>query len=230
MHAEMPITVTQMRQLDRIAIEEIGIPGVVLMENAGRAVADEAADLVGDGGTVLVLAGGGNNGGDGYVAARHLDNRGFDVTVCMLVPHAKITGDAAVNVTILDRMGVRIRDVHEAGRLRSALTSLGRNDLIVDAMLGTGLAGPLREPFGMAINRVNECSAGAGVAVLAVDVPSGLDADTGWPTDREAVRARATVSFQFPKVGLLTEQAAGYVGDLKVVDISIPVGLMGRVV
>jgi len=224
------LTVVQMRRLDTIAIEELGIPGVVLMENAGRAVADEAEELLGEDGSVLVLAGGGNNGGDGYVAARHLENRGFDVTVGLLVPRAAISGDAATNLRILERMGIEVRDVGEPERLRSAVSGLAAGDVLVDAMLGTGLSGSLREPFATAIAMVNEHCAAAGVGVVAVDVPSGLDADTGRPLGEAAVRARRTVTFQFAKAGLVTDEGRRYVGELVVADISIPVGLIERVV
>jgi len=224
-----PITVSQMRQLDRIAIEEVGIPGAVLMENAGRAVADEAADLAGEGGSVLVLAGAGNNGGDGYVAARHLDNRGFDVAVGLLAPREKISGEAGVNLGILEKMGVATSDIEGVDRIESMLADVPAGGVVVDAMLGTGLSGEVREPFASAIRLVNRHSADTGAVVVAVDVPSGLDADTGRPLGKDAIRAQRTVTFQYLKAGFVTAQAREYVGELVVADITIPVGLIERV-
>ncbi len=204
------LTRDQVRSIDRRALDDYGIPGVVLMENAARAVADAAWELLGGvPGPVLVLCGGGNNGGDGLAAGRHLHNRGCDVSIALLVDPAKYTGDAAINWQIVRAMGLPTAAFDPA--------QLVGPRLLIDAIFGTGLDEPPRDPFPAVFDAVNH----SGVPVLAVDVPSGLDCDTGVPPGA-CVRATRTVTFVAEKVGFAAPAAAGFLGVVTVGDIGCP--------
>ena len=211
------LTRNEMRELDRKAIEELGIPSVCLMELAGLAVADEADSLCKEGRLVVVVAGRGNNGGDGYVAARHLSNRGVETEVLVLAPEEQIAGDARINLEVILRMGVFVHFLATPVRWDVFRERLQRACVMVDALLGTGLKGDVREPSRQAIEVVN----GLGRPVVSVDIPSGLDCDKGEPLGI-AVKATTTVTFARAKVGLLKPEAARYVGRLVVADIGIP--------
>jgi NAD(P)H-hydrate epimerase len=206
------VTRAEMRVLDRRAIEEAGVPAAALMENAGRAVADEAARMAA-GGLVVLVCGKGSNGGDGFVAARHLDNRGVPVRVVAIEP-ARLEGDALANYRALRFTGADVRTLGAAWlpEIRSALEGAS---VVVDAIFGTGLEGPLREPWPAVIGAVNAC----GVPVLAVDIPSGLDCDTGEPLGA-AVRAAKTVTMHAAKAGF--EKGRAFTGEVIVADIGIP--------
>lgn len=206
--------------MDSFAIDQIGIPGVVLMENAGRAVFDEAyRALAGRAAPALILCGRGNNGGDGFVVARHLINNGIQTDVYLVGPLTKVKGDARVNLRILRRMGVPINKVTRKSlpRLRQRMKQCG---IVIDALLGTGLSGEVTGLFRDVIALINE----AGCPVLAIDIPSGLDGNTGKPLGI-AVVANMTVTFQLPKKGFENPRAHNYTGELKVVDIGIPLHL-----
>ncbi len=204
------VTAEQMRALDRATIEKIGVPGVVLMESAGRGVVDviarhyDAAHA-----RVVVFCGPGNNGGDGYVIARHLANRGADVIVGLVGERDKLAGDAKTHFDACEKSKVRIFEADKA--------PLHRNDIVVDAIFGTGLhravgAGPARD----AIARMRAHRG----PVVAVDVPSGLDADRG--IIGPCVRADHTVTLAFAKLGLVGAEEQAVVGTLHVADIGIP--------
>lgn len=212
----MHLSRAQVREVDRRAIEEFGVPGVVLMENAGRGAAEVLLGL-GARGPVLVLCGKGNNGGDGFVIARHLDNREVPVRVLLFARPEDLTGDAAINWRILERSGapteVRNGPVN-AEVLRRECTAA---EWLVDALFGTGLAGPVRPPFDAVIGALNA----SGARVLAVDIPSGLDCDTGLAPG-PAVRAEHTVTFVAPKVGFAHPAAQPYLGQVHVADIGAP--------
>jgi len=203
----------QIREVDRTAIEEYGMPGVILMENAGRGAAQIALEMLGGkkDAHVAIVCGRGNNGGDGFVVARHLHNRGVGGTVFLLAPRETIGGDALINLQIAERMGLDLRDA-QPGDL-----DFSECGLVVDAMLGTGLAGEVREPFLAAIEAVNA----AGRPVLAVDIPSGLDANTGEVLG-DCVRANRTATFALPKVGFIRAAGPEMTGDVTIVDISVP--------
>jgi NAD(P)H-hydrate epimerase len=208
----------QVRAIDRRAIDEFGIPGVVLMENAGRGAAEVLLSLGPQGRGVVVCCGKGNNGGDGFVIARHLDNRGVPVRVLLFAKSDELTGDAAINCEIVRRSGVPLEvrggqpvDV-EALRRELAAASW-----VVDALFGTGLAGAVRPPFDQVIAAINA----SGAQVLAVDIPSGLDCDTGAPLG-PTVRAQHTVTFVAPKVGFAEPAAGAWLGTVHVVDIGAP--------
>lgn len=211
----------QARRLDRRAVDEFGVPSIVLMENAGRGVADQLCAL-GAASPVAVCCGSGNNGGDGFVIARHLDLRGIDVRVLLWSPREKLAGDALINFNILERSGIAIHclaDAREADASKAAQFEkhLSGASWIVDALLGTGATGPPRSPLDSAIEAINRHPA----AVLAVDVPSGLDCDTG-ETPGVAIRAVHTCTFVAMKPGFATHGAKQYTGEVHVLDIGAP--------
>jgi len=223
-----PLTREQVRQIDRIAIEQYGIPGVVLMENAGRGTAQHVMEMLGgaEGKRIVAACGGGNNGGDGFVIARHLHNAGADVTVLMAAEPDRLSGDAATNFRIIQAMGLPVMPARTAEQITQASDALAGADAIIDALLGTGFAGQVREPLDDLIEHINAAGQ-RGVKVVAVDIPSGLDCDTGLPGGI-AVRASLTVTFVAPKVGMLEPAAADYVARLVVVDIGVPSRLVPR--
>ncbi|HEV2948540.1 MAG TPA: NAD(P)H-hydrate epimerase [Gemmataceae bacterium] len=207
----------QVRALDRRAIEEFGVPGVVLMENAGRGAAEVLISLDCKG-PVLICCGKGNNGGDGFVIARHLDNQQIPVRVLLFAEPSKLTGDAAVNYQIIARSGLEISVYHDELLNEAQLRSrLAQAEWIVDALFGTGLTGPVRKPFDQVIQCINE----ANRHVLAVDIPSGLDCDTGQPLG-PTVRAEHTVTFVAQKKGFANPLAKNWTGQVHVADIGAP--------
>ena len=228
------LTREQVREVDRIAIHELGIPGVVLMENAGRNAAGVVLGVLHDKcgvdpgvGCVAVLCGGGNNGGDGYVIARHLHNQGVAVTVFSVTDPARLTGDAAVNNHICDKMGMKVRPIGSdpGQQLDEAASSWADAHVIVDALLGTGFTGMVRSNLAAVIER---CNAVQSPKIVAVDLPSGLDCDTGVPSNA-TVRADMTVTFVAQKSGFRAASAQPYMGQVVVADIGTPPTLIDRV-
>jgi len=219
------LTTEQVRRLDRIAIEEYGVPGVVLMENAGRGAAETALEMLdGGAGPVLVLCGRGNNGGDGFVVARHLHNHRVRVEILLACPLGRVdpAGDAGVNLAIVRRMGLPLREITDPAAARDI--SLAGYVLLVDALLGTGLSGAVREPARGLIGAVNA----SGVPCLAIDTPSGLHTDTGEVLG-VAVKASRTVTFAAAKRGFFVGRGPEHVGRLEVVDIGSPREILNRV-
>lgn len=206
------MTRTEARAVDVWAIGSVGMPGVALMENAGSGCADIIAQRLGDpaGKRVCIFCGPGNNGGDGYVIARHLHNAGCSVKVIICADRAKIKGDALINLQIIEKMHFEI------DKLDPADYAIPDCDIIVDALLGTGLTGKLRDNYIRLIESIN-CS---GIEIIAVDIPSGLDCDEGVPLGA-AIKATATVTFVAAKKGFQTESAKIYTGDVYVVSIGI---------
>jgi NAD(P)H-hydrate epimerase len=202
--------------VDRRAIEVYGVPGLVLMENAGRGCAELLRGL-GVRGPVAVCCGKGNNGGDGFVIARHLDNGSVPVQVLLFTWPEDLTGDAAVNYAVIHRSGLPL-SVHSGpvdfGAVRRELAGA---EWVVDALFGTGLSGPLRAPFDAVVGEINA----AGKRVLAVDIPSGLDCDTGLPLGA-AVRAEHTATFVALKKGFANPAAREWLGEVHVLDIGAP--------
>lgn len=216
---------SEMRELDRRTIEEVGIPGVVLMENAGRGAADHLCRLFASlhPGPVLVLAGKGNNGGDGYVIARHLLNRGWHVQTLVTAALEAIRGDARIHLDALRRSGGDVAFAPHSKALAEALADQNNAALIVDALLGTGLTAEVRGLYAEAIDWVN----GMPVPVVSVDIPSGIDADTGKICGR-AIRADLTATFALPKIGHAVQPGAALSGILEIVDIGIPAPLLRK--
>lgn len=210
----------QSRQIDRLAIDEYGISSLVLMENAGRGTVD-VLERLGIHGPVVILCGKGNNAGDGFVIARHLEIRGHACKVLLLAPPAKLTGDAAANFAILEKSTVPIVEIESPAELDEH----GRGaDWLVDALLGTGARGEPRPPFDAAIRWMNAQPARR----LGVDVPSGLDCDSGEPS-AHTVRADHTCTFAATKIGFTRQEAKPYVGAVHVCDIGVPPNLLDRV-
>ncbi len=213
------VTAEEMQQLDQSTIKEIGIPGLVLMENAGLQVVGVVKDILKDvrGKTVTVFAGKGNNGGDGFVVARHLLNMGADVRVLLFGDVKEIKGDAKVNLDILTAIGHKVHSITNVNSTNIVKVAMVYTDLVVDAVFGTGFKGAVDEHAGNIFEIIN----GAGKPVVAVDIPSGLEANTG-KTYGPCVKATHTVTFGLPKIGLLVYPGVDYTGALIVADISIP--------
>ncbi|MEA3493104.1 MAG: NAD(P)H-hydrate epimerase [Candidatus Margulisiibacteriota bacterium] len=200
-HQKLSFSVKQAKAFDKYAREKLGIPSIILMENAGRDVAEEALRMLGKKKRVTVVCGVGNNGGDGFVAARHLINAGIKVSILIVGKLSKLKPGPKTNYNILKKM-------------KAKFTKKIDGDLIIDALFGIGLNSSIREPYIRVIRAINN----SGIRVLAVDVPSGLDADTGKPLEI-AVRARKTVTFVAPKKGF--SRAGKYCGKIVTKDIGI---------
>ncbi len=207
------LTREQVRSVDRRALDEYHIPSIVLMENAAHAVTAEACRML-DGECctkILILCGGGSNGGDGLAAARHLHNLGADITIGLTVDPAKYKADALINWTIVSAMKL------EAAAFHADMLEGPRPMLIIDAIFGTGLKQAPREPFGKLAAAVH----GSGVPILSVDLPSGMDCDTGLAPGA-CIAARRTVTFVAEKAGFMRPEARRYLGEVVVGDIGCP--------
>jgi NAD(P)H-hydrate epimerase len=218
------LTCQQIRELDVLAIEHVGIPGMVLMENAGRAIAEFThGTLVHPAAArVLILCGTGNNGGDGFVVARHLHNAGVRVAVVLAGAAEQVRGDAATNLRVLQRMGLRLIDGWTAAGLEEVRREAEQADVIVDALLGTGSHGAPRRVL---IDLIRIANAAPRARRIAIDIPSGLDADSG-QVHPACFRAEATVTMVAAKVGFAAPAAVPLVGRVVVVDIGVPRGLI----
>ena len=213
----------QMREADRRTIDEIGIPSVVLMENAGRqAVAAMEAAFEGIASSrVGVLCGRGSNGGDGFVVARTLVQRGIETIVFLLGSVSDVRGDARTNLEILGRIGLTVVEVTSAQEWELHFSEVSECDLIVDAMLGTGFHGPLTGLLETVVADVNDLA----VPVVAIDLPTGLSADSH-ETDGSAIVAAMTVTLAAPKIPLVLPPADKHAGDLVIADIGIPIPVL----
>lgn len=216
------LTSSQMKEIDRKAIAELGIPGTVLMENAGIQVVEVLARIVDELGEadVVVVAGKGNNGGDGFVVARHLHNMGLRPSVLLLASKGEVRGDAGVNLGIALNMGIPVAEILSPEDWKRYRKALSRADLIVDALFGTGLTKPAEGLFARVIEDIN---AAPGLKA-AVDIPSGLSSDTA-NIIGPAVRADLTVTLAAPKIAHVLPPAEDYVGRLFVAPIGIPPAL-----
>lgn len=215
------------RELDRRAVEEYGIPSPVLMENAGRGATD-ALERLGINGPVVICCGKGNNAGDALVVARHLELRGYSVQLLLAAPGEALTGDALLNYQIAKRAGLRMDILDESVSRRELPAYLRENQWVVDGLLGTGAVGDPRPPFDEIIAAINEVRQ-FGVKVFALDLPSGWDCDTGLPAS-VAVHADYTATFAVMKPGFLRTQAAAFSGQVEVVDIGVPRKLILEIV
>ena len=214
------MTKDQVRAVDSWAINTLGIPGVVLMENAGRSCAELIKEKLKAiaAPKVCIFCGTGNNGGDGYVIARHLLNSGFKVIVVICGDRQKVKGDAKINLDILEKLGrpieqLNLKDSDVPARVKAFAADA---DMIVDGLFGTGLSGPLRDDYIPLIESINAIDS----PILAIDIPSGLDCDNGRPLGA-AVRASCTVTFVAVKKGFVSECAASYTGEIYVASIGI---------
>ncbi len=219
------VTAAEMRQIDQDTIEGIGIPGIVLMETAGSAIVRAIEQHYPTCQRIGIFAGKGNNGGDGIVIARQLAHIGRDVLLFLVSPEDSFTGEAHTNLQIAKRLGLRIEEILTDAALGSdffaerstSLTHIASCELLVDAIFGTGLWGAARNPIATVINAINRLP----IPILSVDLPSGLNADTGHPLG-VCVQADRTVTIGLPKRGLLMHPGAELVGKLEVVDIGFP--------
>jgi len=224
----LKLTRHELRELDRLAIEEYGVLGVVLMENAG-ANAARLLEAQGITGPVAIACGRGNNGGDGFVIARHLEAAGRQVRVLLAAAPDAYVGDAAINLRIVERSGLSPICLAEADE-EAWRRELAGAAWVVDALLGTGAVGPPRAAVAVAITAINEVRAAAGdfaARVLAVDLPSGLDADTGEAAG-QCVRADLTATFVAEKAGFANPAAPAFTGTVHVLGIGAPAALLRR--
>jgi len=213
------VTADQMRNLDRRTIQEAGVPGAVLMENAGRTAYQVIFQEYGPfrGKRIVVFSGPGNNGGDGFVLARYFHQGGAHVRVFLVGDAERVSGDARVNLDICKNMDIPVREVRSEEDEAFQIHNESGIRLMVDALLGTGLNSDIRGLYRRAVQTMNAASA----PVVAVDIPSGLDSNRGIILG-EAVRADLTVTFGLPKIGQVLYPGREHVGRLVLVDISIP--------
>ncbi len=211
-------TAAQMRRTDAAAIDGLGIPGVVLMERAGLAVAEYLLENYCDEHCFVILAGKGNNGGDGFVAARHLLEAGAGVRVLATAPAGDYSGDALVNLKVLKKMGLKVDHAPSAVTLRQALAG---DCVVIDAIFGTGFSGEPRGKAAEFISAAAEAGAAGDIPVVAIDVASGVDASTG-EAAANSLAADATVTFHAPKVGHFVSPGGYLSGDVILSDIGIP--------
>ena len=211
-----------MREIDRRSIEQYHIPGIVLMENAARAAADVAMAMLAASQyrSALILCGGGNNGGDGLAVARHLHNRGVKVLIAPMIDVSKWRGDPKINWDIVAAMQLPVTSAKDLQKSILANTP----GLILDAIFGTGLTAPPRESLD---EWANFCAAGA-APVLAIDLPSGMDSDTGKPLGT-CIRATKTVTFVAEKAGFANPASREYTGEIIVGEIGCPRELIAQV-
>lgn len=199
------------KEIDRMAVEKYGIPELVLMENAGRAVANVVQREFPDRGSIAVFCGGGNNGGDGFVAARHLISAGKKVTTYLLKNKNEYSGSARINLDSLSKISKDVK------RLRSNFSNYQKSELVVDSIFGTGLKREIKGPYRKIIETINSLE----TPKVAVDLPSGIDADKGIPLGA-AVTADVTVTFVCPKLGISTYPGLDHCGKIYVAGISTP--------
>ena len=209
------VTAAEMRQIDQDTIEGIGIPGIVLMETAGRAIVRAIEQHYPTTERIGILVGKGNNGGDGLVIARQLAHTGHNVHIFLVSPADSFASEAAINLQIAKNLGLRIEVI--LGEKEAWKRWMTNCELLVDAIFGTGLRGTVRDPIATIIDTINSRS----TPILSVDLPSGLDADTGNPLGT-CVQADRTVTIGLPKRGLLVHPGTEFAGKLEVVDIGFP--------
>ncbi len=220
------VKASEMQEMDRKTIHELGIPGIVLMENAGRGAAQTFLDhfCPKAGSRVMIICGRGNNGGDGYVVARYLHEAGLRPIVMVLSQKERISGDALVNLNIIHAMNLDIRYLPDEVQWDTQKSEVAHATLIVDAILGTGLNSPVKGYYARVIQDITS----SGKPVMSIDIPSGLNADNG-SIMGVAVKADLTVTFGFPKLGELIFPGRDLVGRLVRIDISIPKSVSNQI-
>lgn len=230
------VTPQQMGGIDRLCIEEFGIPGVVLMENAALRVVEEiekSLEIL-PGKYIFVFAGKGNNGGDAFAVARHLFNKGAEVKVFLLAEKSAITGDARINLNILEKSGVDVKELANSPgtaaspdlkklSLERLSSELSLADIIVDGIFGTGLKGGVKGLAAEVIGLINKSRK----PVISIDIPSGLNGESG-KVEGICIKASKTVTFGLPKTGLLVHPGCEYTGELVIADIGIPARAVER--
>jgi 23S rRNA (cytosine1962-C5)-methyltransferase len=209
------VTRAEMREIDRITIEDYGVPAITLMENAGRCVALEAAKLLRKG-KVAVFSGYGNNGGDGFVAARYLLKKGYDVKVYLVGKPKPLSHESNNKLEELMTAGLKLNVISDKEKLAEAFKAMDKPDLVIDAIFGIGLKDTMDSLSAETVDRINSI----GAPVVSIDIPSGLDADTGKPLPR-AIKASITVAIGYPKAGYIVPESEDYVGRLFIADIGL---------
>ena len=220
------VTADEMQRMDRATIESFGIPGRVLMENAGRGATAFFLEEIyrHHPGAVGIAAGRGNNGGDGFVMARYLHQKGIRVTVFLLARREGVKGDAAANLKLIDTMGVPVVEIVDESAFNAHGPLMRRQHTWIDAILGTGLRSEVRGYLRTAIDFINRQER----PVFAVDIASGLNADTGQFCGA-GIRATATATFGFAKIGHLAYPGRTLTGSLKIIEIGIPPAVAAEV-
>ena len=220
------VTAGEMQEMDRRTIETGGISGIELMENAGRGAFRFLLDYFPEAtqSNIGIIAGKGNNGGDGFVIARYLSEKGIQVTVYLLADRSTLRGDAAANYKLLAPLGIPMVELPDEKTFSKYKDDMQHVDLWVDAILGTGLRSDVRGYYRDVIHFINSLQK----PILAVDIPSGLNSDTGQPCGA-CIQARATATFAFAKTGHVLQPGAAFTGSLKIVDIGIPDGIAAEI-
>jgi hydroxyethylthiazole kinase-like uncharacterized protein yjeF len=214
-----------MQQMDQYTIEKLGLPGVVLMENAGAKVVEEIMATKPSNQTkIIVLSGGGNNGGDGFVIARRLFDLGFEPSLFLMVKPEKLTGDAKIHFQVYTNRGLPYMEWNEK-EIEWFTRKLNESDIIVDSLLGTGVKGKIREPYRTVIEMVNAHKSDQ--TVISVDIPSGVNSDNG-KVEGLAIKADRTVTFVFPKKGFFIQDGPLHTGVWKAVNISVPPSIVNE--
>ena len=218
------VTAEEMREMDRLTIQKYGVPSLTLMERAGEGIAQAMLERFGRPAKkgVLVVAGKGNNGGDGFVVARLLKKKRIPCEVALLARKEDLSPDAGHNLRAFLKLKGKVTEI-DGAHLELLDQRIGKNAVIVDAILGTGIKNEVRGLFADAITLMNA----SGLPIVAVDIPSGLDSDRGTPLG-VAIQAEMTVVFGYPKLGEVIYPGLNYVGDLAVVDIGIAAGSASR--
>lgn len=206
----------QAREIDQEAIEKFGVPSIALMENAGRGIADYLISQKPKG-PIVICCGKGNNAGDGFVIARHLDNHQIPVQILLFAKADELTDDAKINYDILVRSDIEIKRFEKDIAEAVIASILGPAEYTIDALFGTGLQGIIRSPFDKIIPLINVYAK----YIIAVDIPSGLDCDSGRPLGC-AIKAKHTLTLMGMKKGFVCPEAKQYIGKVTVLDIGIP--------
>ncbi|MFQ5841310.1 MAG: NAD(P)H-hydrate epimerase, partial [Thermodesulfobacteriota bacterium] len=213
------VTADQMKTLDQRTIHEGNVSGIDLMENAGKGATEvilrRFPNLPRK--RIAVIAGKGNNGGDAFVIARHLINRGLGVNIFLLAENKAVKGDAKTNLDILTKDGIEVRELATFREFEAIRDDLLSHDLFIEGILGTGLASEVEGYYREVISALNA----TGKPIVAIDIPSGLDATSGKPLG-PCIKASFTPTFGLPKVGQLIHPGVEFVGELEVIDIGIP--------
>ncbi len=213
------VSVGEMKGIDALAIKRFGIPALILMENAGRCAAEEALKMLPNKRMrrAAVLCGYGNNGGDGFVCARHLINKGVEIQVYLVGKKKELSEDARVNYRILRKMKQKFKSIKTINTLGPFEKGIKKYQLIIDGIFGIGLRGAPDRFYQELFLKLNA----SGIPILALDIPSGLDADTGTPLGN-AIQAAKTITFGFLKKGMSMRQARRFTGKIIIGDISLP--------
>lgn len=218
------VTASQMKNIDRTAIERHKVPAKKLMEKAGKAVASEARKLVKRGSHVLVIAGYGNNGGDGFVAARYLKTEGYSITLFLVGRPKIMSREAEANLGSIIDLECPASLMSTSGEMERAFSNMDRCQMVIDAVFGTGIKAELDQFYVSLIEKINSLK----VPIVSVDIPSGLNADTGEPASA-AIKATKTVTLALPKLGFKNPLSKKYTGDVIVADIGIQKTIISEV-